>query len=160
MFHIYYNYISKKSEISRIWCSKMIPSLSSKINISRHVSKQLKHTNPIELHYEQSRHFRFVPKKLFFPTIKKKYKHPEQKKEHEFSEDTLHSLSHGEDWVVKIRTSEFSKKHKYRSHPERYVMRMWSDILDMFLWLPVSKLALRRIHQAGYFKNIYILYII
>lgn len=99
--------------------------------------------------HHQQRTARFRPKKIFFPTMKKVPRPAHKKKEHEFSDDTLYSLSHGDDWLTKIRTSEYEKKHLYRSHPERYIQRIWSDILDHFLWLPISKSAMHKMHQAG-----------
>ena len=60
--------------------------------------------------YIQSRGARYRPKRLFLPSIKKKYKKPVEKKYHMFSDDTLHSISHGEDWYVKVHRSDFMKK--------------------------------------------------
>jgi len=88
---------------------------------------------------------------LFHPKYKKVYKHPRLKKEFEFTEDTLRSLSHGEDNMVKVRVADYPQlnKHKYTVYPNRFVLRLWSDILGYHLWLPVSRKGLDKINQAG-----------
>lgn len=37
----------------------------------------------------------------------------------------------------------------YRVYPRRMVLRLWSDILDHYMWLPVSEAGLRQINRAG-----------
>ena len=60
-------------------------------------------------------------KMLEHPKYKKVYKHPRTMKEYMFTDDTLHSLSHGEDYKVKIRVADYPQlnKRKYRVHPNR-----------------------------------------
>ena len=77
-------------------------------------------TNNInDINYHSKRFKRFPPKKLLYPKLKKRYKHPEQKQEFEFSRETLESLSHGQDRVTAIRVSDFDNKHKHFKYPQR-----------------------------------------
>ncbi|ETN99592.1 hypothetical protein RFI_37877 [Reticulomyxa filosa] len=91
----------------------------------------------------------FGRKKLFFPKYKRKAVPHYKKKEYMFSNETLNSLSHGQDWITRIRTSEHRGKTFYRQHPLRTFQRLWSDILGYHLWLPVSDHALQKIQIAG-----------
>ena len=95
--------------------------------------------------------FNLHSKMLFHPKYKKVYIHPRKKKEFQFTEDTLRSLSHGEDNMVKVRVADYPQlnKHKYTVYPNRFVLRLWSDILGLYMWLPVSRKGLDKIHQAG-----------
>eukprot|EP01083_Nonionella_stella_P197988 727383_1 len=90
-------------------------------------------------------------KMLFHPKWKKVYKHPRLKKEYMFTDDTLHSLSHGEDNRVKIRVADYPQlnKTKKKVYLERFIIRLWSDILSGHMWLPVSSHGLHKINQAG-----------
>merc|ERR1719242_1039576 len=92
---------------------------------------------------------------LFHPKYKKVYKHPRKMKEYMFTDDTLHSLSHGEDYKVKVRVADYPQlnKRKYKVYPNRFVNRLWSDILGVYQWLPVSKKGLHKINQAGSFDR-------
>ena len=88
---------------------------------------------------------------LEHPKYKKVYKHPRRMKEYMFTDDTLNSLSHGEDYRVKIRIADYPQlnKRKYKVHPTRFILRLWSDILGYNLWIPVSEKGLHKINQAG-----------
>ena len=70
-------------------------------------------TNDNSLFYLQLRTARYRPKRLLVPTIKRKYKKPHTMKYSEFSDDTLHSISHGEDSYTKVKRSDFMKKLSY-----------------------------------------------
>eukprot|EP00485_Elphidium_margaritaceum_P007509 CAMPEP_0202690416 /NCGR_PEP_ID=MMETSP1385-20130828/5404_1 /ASSEMBLY_ACC=CAM_ASM_000861 /TAXON_ID=933848 /ORGANISM="Elphidium margaritaceum" /LENGTH=307 /DNA_ID=CAMNT_0049345677 /DNA_START=15 /DNA_END=938 /DNA_ORIENTATION=+ len=107
--------------------------------------KEQRRTKTHSLHY----------KMLFHPYWKRVYKHPRYKKEYMFTEDTLHSLSHGEDNRVRVRVCDYPglKKVKFNVYPQRHVLRLWSDIMGHFLWLPVSKHAIHKINQAGSFDR-------
>jgi len=70
-----------------------------------------------------------------------------------FSKETLNSLSHGQDWITRIRTNEHRGKSFYRQHPLRTFQRLWSDILGYHLWVPVSDQALQKIKMAGSFDR-------
>ena len=61
---------------------------------------------------------RWRPKRLLQPRFKRAFIAPHTKKEHQFSLDTLETLSHGEDWVTKIRTTNFGKKLKIAKLPK------------------------------------------
>jgi len=52
---------------------------------------------------------------------------------------------------VKVRVADYPQlnKHRYKVYPNRFVLRLWSDILGCYSWLPVSALGLHKIHQAG-----------
>eukprot|EP01083_Nonionella_stella_P192024 710197_1 len=90
-------------------------------------------------------------KMLFHPKYKRVYKHPRKMREYMFTDDTLHSLSHGEDYKVKVRVADYPQlnKTKYKVYPRRFVMRLWSDILGHNMWLPISEKGLHKINQAG-----------
>ena len=121
--------------------------------LSQSLSQSSKRTPLPSLITLQSRTkvFNLHSKMLFHPKYKKVYIHPRKKKEFQFTEDTLRSLSHGEDNMVKVRVADYPQlnKHKYTVYPNRFVLRLWSDILGYYMWLPVSRKGLDKIHQAG-----------
>mmetsp|Transcript_21512 Transcript_21512/g.34489 ORF Transcript_21512/g.34489 Transcript_21512/m.34489 type:complete len:291 (+) Transcript_21512:47-919(+) len=131
---------------------------NSRMTLAQHTPCQLSafnvysnQTSSLAVTQRRTKVHSFHYKVLFHPKWKRVYKHPRKMKEYMFTDDTLHSLSHGEDYKVKIRVSDYPQmnKRKHKVYPERHILRLWSDILGQFLWLPVSKKGLHKINQAG-----------
>ena len=130
----------------------------SRVPFTQHSGHQLaalnaysNQTSPLYLNQKRTKLYNLHTKMLEHPKYKKVYKHPRKMKEYMFTDDTLHSLSHGEDYKVKIRIADYPQlnKRKYKAYPHRFVLRLWSDILGHHLWLPVSEKGLLKINQAG-----------
>ena len=118
---------------------------------SQYLNTCCNQTSLLNGHQKRTKVYNLHSKMLFHPKYKKVYKHPRNMREYMFSDDTLHSLSHGEDYRVKVRVADYPQltKVKYRAHPKRWILRLWSDILGYHLWLPVSERGLHKINQAG-----------
>lgn len=108
-FHSIHTLSGGRASIS-LFNNHYIPnSNSNNLNASAN-SNIKKNKNDSCLFYLQLRTMRYRPKRLFLPSIKRKYKRPHQMKYSEFSDDTLHSINHGEDSYTKIKRSDYMNK--------------------------------------------------